>query len=133
MRHVLTFTVLNLTWRWIVWTLLPMAVKVTETYVDDLDGSEGEDITNVSFAFQGATYSIDLNEKNLKKLTKSLEPYISAGTRQRGTSSKRTASKSTGGVDRTAIRAWGEANGYAVSPRGRIKAAVIEAYRAANA
>ena len=110
-----------------------MAVKVTETYVDDLDGSEGEDITNVSFAFQGATYSIDLTEKNLKKLTKALEPYIRAGTRQRGTSSsKRTASKSTGGVDNTAIREWAGVNGHTVSPRGRIKAKVIEAYRAAN-
>ena len=112
-----------------------MAVKVTETYVDDVDGSEGEDITNVSFAFQGATYSIDLNEKNLKKLTKALEPYVSAGTRQRGGTSgnKRAASKSAGGVDNTAIREWAEANGHAVSPRGRIKAEVIEAYRAANA
>ena len=110
-----------------------MAVKVTETYVDDLDGSEGENITTVSFAFQGSTYSIDLSEKNLKKLTKALEPYISAGTKQRGTSSsKRTAAKSSGGVDTAAIREWAEANGYAVSPRGRIKAEVIEAHRAAN-
>ena len=36
------------------------------------------------------------------------------------------------GVDTGAVRAWAAANGIAVSPRGRIKDEVIEAYRAAG-
>ena len=36
------------------------------------------------------------------------------------------------GVDTTAVRAWAAAHGIAVSPRGRIKDEVIEAYRAAG-
>ena len=36
------------------------------------------------------------------------------------------------GVDNAAVRAWAAANGVMVSPRGRIKDDVIEAYRAAG-
>jgi amphi-Trp domain-containing protein len=36
------------------------------------------------------------------------------------------------GVDTAAVRAWAAANGLTVSPRGRIKDEVIEAYRAAG-
>lgn len=36
------------------------------------------------------------------------------------------------GVDTAAVRAWAAANGVTVSPRGRIKDEVIEAYRAAG-
>ncbi|WP_222269356.1 amphi-Trp domain-containing protein [Modestobacter marinus] len=36
------------------------------------------------------------------------------------------------GVDSAAVRAWAAANGMTVSPRGRIKAAVLTAYRAAG-
>ena len=36
------------------------------------------------------------------------------------------------GVDTGAVRAWAAANGLTVSPRGRIKAEVLQAYRAAG-
>jgi amphi-Trp domain-containing protein len=36
------------------------------------------------------------------------------------------------GVDTAAVRAWAAANGFTVSPRGRIREEVIEAYRAAG-
>jgi amphi-Trp domain-containing protein len=36
------------------------------------------------------------------------------------------------GVDTSAVRAWAAANGWTVSPRGRIKDEVIDAYRAAG-
>jgi Lsr2 len=43
-----------------------------------------------------------------------------------------TAEPSFNGVDNAAVRAWAAANGVTVSPRGRIKDEVIEAYRAAG-
>lgn len=43
-----------------------------------------------------------------------------------------TGEPSFNGVDNAAVRAWAAANGLAVSPRGRIKDEVIEAYRAAG-
>jgi amphi-Trp domain-containing protein len=50
---------------------------------------------------------------------------------------RRTAAAASGkpafnGVDTAAVRAWAAANGLTVSPRGRIKDEVIEAYRAAG-
>jgi amphi-Trp domain-containing protein len=51
--------------------------------------------------------------------------------------SRRSASTGTGqsasnGVDTAAVRAWAAANGLSVSPRGRIKADVLQAYRNAG-
>ena len=43
-----------------------------------------------------------------------------------------TGEPSFNGVDNAAVRAWAAANGVTVSPRGRIKDEVIEAYRAAG-
>jgi amphi-Trp domain-containing protein len=51
--------------------------------------------------------------------------------------SRRNAAAGTGkaafnGVDTAAVRAWAAANGVSVSPRGRIKDEVLQAYRAAG-
>ncbi len=51
--------------------------------------------------------------------------------RGRGTAGG-TGKAAFNGVDTAAVRAWAAANGLAVSPRGRIKDEVIEAYRAAG-
>ncbi|WP_345134066.1 Lsr2 family DNA-binding protein [Microbacterium laevaniformans] len=58
-------------------------------------------------------------------------PFLSApaaGAR-RGTS--RSARKASG-VDLAAVREWARANGHTVSERGRVPAAVLEAYAAAQ-
>jgi hypothetical protein len=44
----------------------------------------------------------------------------------------RQAKPAFAGVDPAAVRAWAKGNGVEVSPRGRIKADVIEAFRAAG-
>ena len=51
-----------------------MAKSTITQITDDIDGSA--DAETVSFAFQGASYSIDLAAKNLDKLTKALAPFI---------------------------------------------------------
>lgn len=105
-----------------------MARKVVTHFIDDLDGSEAEG--TVSFALEGVTYEIDLSSKNKDKLRKALQPYIDAGQRTGG---RRVPSGSRGGRnDLAAIRKWAKENGYEVSERGRIPAAVMEAYDAAH-
>jgi len=64
---------------------------------------------------------------------RSATPERSASPRR----SRRNAAAGTGkpasnGVDTAAVRAWAAANGVSVSPRGRIRDEVLEAYRAAG-
>lgn len=109
-----------------------MAQRVLVQLVDDLDGtelSEGQGET-VNFGIDGKTYDIDLSTKNADKLRKALEPYISAGRRSGGGSSRRASSKSD--YDAKAVRAWAKENGYDLPDRGRIPANVREAYAAAG-
>lgn len=114
-----------------------MARRIVHQLVDDIDGSvlgigEGE---SIHFSLNGTAYEIDLTTENADALRAVFEPYISAGRRSS------TASVSRGGSPRkrastspeiAAIRAWAQANGHAVSERGRIPATVVEAYRAAH-
>lgn len=106
-----------------------MARKVITSYVDDIDGSEAEG--TVTFSLDGVAYEVDLSAKNASKLRDVLEPYINAGRKVGGRRSS-GASKSTGRNDLAAIRAWAKDNGHDVSERGRIPAAVIEAYDSAH-
>jgi amphi-Trp domain-containing protein len=52
--------------------------------------------------------------------------------RGRRSTSARAGKSAFNGVDTAAVRAWAAANGLTVSPRGRIKDEVIQAYRAAG-
>lgn len=115
-----------------------MARRIVHQLVDDIDGSvleagEGE---SIHFSLNGNAYEIDLNSENAGALREAFEPYIAAGRRSstaaggpRGGSSRKRSSSSP---EIPAIRAWAQANGHAVSERGRIPAAIVEAYRAAH-
>ena len=61
-----------------------------------------------------------------------LDTYIAAGRKVGGTRRRRRGSSPVADVDPKAVRAWAAAKGYEVSNRGRIPAAVVEAYRAAG-
>ncbi len=105
--------------------------------VDDLDGTvlgigEGE---TVQFALGGTAYEVDLSVENAAELRSLLDPYISAGRRTgSGGSGRSGAPRKRAGRDPevTAIRAWANSNGYEISERGRIPAAILDAYRAAH-
>lgn len=111
-----------------------MAKQVITLLTDDLDGGEADE--SVEFGLDGVSYTIDLSEKNAGKLRKALDPYITSGSRiGRGGLEARRAPRRSGAapgrVDRDqnkAIREWAAKNGYDVSERGRIPAAVIEAF-----
>lgn len=111
-----------------------MAQKVQVLLLDDIDGGEASE--TVSFAIDGKTYEIDLNEANAKKLRDALEPYLKAGRRSGGRSSRAArggARASATGADTAKIRAWAKENGYEVNDRGRVPANIREAYEKASA
>ena len=117
-----------------------MARRIVHQLVDDIDGTvmdagEGE---TVLFSLDGTAYEIDLTTQNAAALRDALAPYVSAGRR---VSSARASGSGSGGgskrrrtgqQDYAAVREWARANGYQVSERGRVPAAVLEAYEAAN-
>ncbi len=118
-----------------------MAKQTIIQLTDDLDGSEASQ--SVTFAYKGKTYSLDLNDENASELDDALAPYIAAAEKsggvQAGRSGKRGArqavpkrSNGSGDPDPKDVRAWAEANGVTVSPRGRISSSVVEQYRAAK-
>ena len=112
-----------------------MAKQTTVTLVDDLDGSNADE--QVEFMVDGKSYEIDLSESNSKKLRDALAPFVmaarrTAGRRARNGSVSAGARSSTDREQNQAIREWAHQQGLQVSERGRISAAVLEAYRAAH-
>jgi hypothetical protein len=121
-----------------------VAQKVLTTLQDDIDGTKASE--TVTFSLDGVTYQIDLNTKHANKLRKTFAPFINAGRRISGRSTRPTAGATPIGtgrsraavtrtptpVDPAAVRAWAAANRVKVSPRGRLSAAVIEQFRAAG-
>lgn len=101
--------------------------------VDDIDGTESKDIQTVTFGLGGATYEVDLNKKNSKKLEDALAPFLKVARKAGGSTGRKTrgtATKSTEDLD--AIRTWAAKNGHTVSSRGRIAQTVKDAYYAAQ-
>lgn len=112
-----------------------MAQKVTVQLVDDIDGGTADE--TVSFSLDGVSYEIDLSARNASALRDAMAQYVGPARRVGGrvttgrTSERRRAGR---GDNRTAqIRQWARANGHKVNERGRIPAAVVEAYEKANA
>lgn len=100
---------------------------------DDLDGSE--DAQTVLLGFKGQTYEIDLGAKNLAALEKALDKYLQVARPvfdEAPRQARRTAAKRGSGEDLTAIREWARGQGMQVADRGRVSAAIISAYHAAN-
>ncbi|MBN9155339.1 MAG: Lsr2 family protein [Microbacterium sp.] len=115
-----------------------MARRIVHQLVDDLDGSvleigSGE---TVLFSLDGVAYEIDLTDENAAALRAAFAPYISAArsisTRRPSTAGASRPRRRTGQQDYSAVRAWAKENGYTLSDRGRVPAAVLEAFEAAH-
>lgn len=106
--------------------------KTTVTQItDDVDGST--DAEEVSFAYEGVQYSIDLSKKNKAALEKALTPYLAAATKvSRRSSGRRSTSNTASRGDLSAVRAWASKQGIEVSARGRIAKSVIDQYDASH-
>jgi hypothetical protein len=108
-----------------------VAQKVQVVLVDDVDGSAASE--TVSFALDGSSYEVDLNESNAAALRDALAPWISVGRRTATRKAAgRKSSRASSGGDASAIRAWAKGAGVEVPERGRIPAKVREAYDAAR-
>ena len=110
-----------------------MAQRTHIVLVDDLTGDvlpDGQGQT-VSFSLDGTQFEIDLKNDNAEKFRDDLKRYVAAARRVGRQPADR---RRTAGIpaDKHAIRAWAKGNGYEVSDRGRIPAAVVAAYEAAN-
>lgn len=113
---------------------------VTEVF-DDFDGTPADQ--SVRFAFNGATYEIDLTRAHFEEFAEALQPWIKAG-RRIGSGAPRSLKKRRKRTQREVeeaasismanakMRKWAGENGYSVSPKGRIPQKVVEAYLEAN-
>ena len=112
-----------------------MAQKVHVEMVDDIDGSIADQ--TVPFSLDGVSYEIDLSDKNAGKLRDEFASWIGHARRSGGrrTTGRRPAggsSTTSSRRDLSAVRGWARANGHQVSDRGRVSAAVQEAYDKAH-
>jgi hypothetical protein len=119
-----------------------MARQTIELLIDDLDGSrlqEGEGDT-VTFAYQGAEYTIDLSQQHVDEFQDAMARYIAAaqkvsGRRANSSSTSARSASTTAKPDKNqlgAVRAWARENGHKVSDRGRVSQEILDAYSAAN-
>ncbi len=98
------------------------------TVTDDFDGSNNAG--TVRFGLDGDLYEVDLSVTNEEELRGFLSHYIQVG--RRISTSGRPYTATNPGVDPRAVRAWADASGVQVSPRGRLSAEVIDQFHAAG-
>lgn len=111
-----------------------MAQRVHIVLEDDLDGTVATE--SVSFGLDGASYEIDLNEKNAAKLREVLSGYVGHARKvgaAKGRRGRRTSSAAANdGHSAREIRDWARSNGMKVPDRGRVSAKVRQAFDAAH-
>lgn len=109
-----------------------MAQKVNIVLVDDLDGTDATQ--TVSFGLDGASYEIDLGDKNAAALREALAGYIGHARKVSvsGRRGRRATSTTALGPSSKQIRDWARSNGFEVSDRGRVSAEIRQAFDAAN-
>lgn len=129
-----------------------MAQRVLVRLIDDIDDSEASQ--TVSFALDGASYEVDLNDDHADELRAALDKFVQAGRRISGkprpVSGKASAGKASspkgfaggtapssgkvaaGKPDNNAIRTWARENGYTLGDKGRIAASIVQAYEEAH-
>jgi general stress protein YciG len=125
-----------------------MARTTKTIYTCDLhEGDEvTQDVAEVSFAFDGSSYEIDLCPDHRVEMEEAFATYVGSARRasRSGTSAPRRTTRAaagsgggraSGGSDREEvqrIREWAREHGHKVSERGRLSSSVLEAYRAAQ-
>jgi nucleoid-associated protein Lsr2 len=108
-----------------------MAQKVHIVLEDDLDGSDATQ--TVTFALDGTSYEIDLNDKNASALRDAFAMYVGHARKVTGgRRGRRNSASSANGHSAKEIRDWARSNGHKVPERGRIPANVREAFEAAS-
>jgi hypothetical protein len=109
---------------------------IRTTTFDDLNPEVDAD-TTIHFALDKHEYEIDLCDPNAEAMRQALAPFIAAARRARNgnvvsiSRKPTTSARQPARVDREqndAIREWARRHGFKVSERGRISAAVLDAF-----
>jgi hypothetical protein len=105
-----------------------MAQRTIVLLEDDLGGGDADE--TLAFGLDGRAYEIDLSTKNAAALRKALAPYVAKARKvsNRSGSASRATRAADSGPDAATLRAWAIENGYEVNARGRVSAAIREAY-----
>ena len=113
-----------------------MAQKVIREFVDDIDGSEAERTFTV--AVDGTHYEIDLSTQNIKEFHEAIAGFVESARKVKASGNSRRARKaSTSDSGRSreqtqAVREWARQQGHSVNDRGRIPAAIQQAFDQAH-
>lgn len=88
----------------------------------------------MTFAFDGGSYAIDLNNEHAAAFRAGMQEYVSAGRKlkQGRNSSSVRKPKDDSQPSSKEVRAWAQENGVEVSPRGRISDSVLAQYIASH-
>jgi hypothetical protein len=110
-----------------------VAQRVQVLLICDLDDND-EGVKTVTFGFDGDDFAIELCEAHRHQLASALGEYIGAARFERGGARRARAAKPAPSLKAGLgdVRDWARANGYEVSNRGRLPAAVRDAYQAAS-
>lgn len=111
-----------------------MARKTIVELVDDLDGSAADE--TVRFGLDGKELEIDLSANHAGVLRDILSDYVAAGRKATSAGFAKSQRAPKVGSNReqlAAVRAWGRNNGFDVNDRGRVSAALQQAFDAAHA
>jgi hypothetical protein len=109
-----------------------MATKTQVVLIDDLTGDLTD--TTVMFALDKTEYEIDLSNENATEMWEGFSRYVEAARKVTcgGRRSAPAPKPTYAGYDPAAVRAWAAGQGIEVNARGRIKADVVEKFRAAG-
>ena len=115
-----------------------MAQKIIREFIDDIDGSEAE--RTFTFAVDGTNYEIDLSSQNIKEFNEAIAGFVESARKVKASSYGRRAGKagvgtSGGGRSREqtqAVRDWARQQGHTINDRGRVPAAIQQAFDQAH-
>ncbi|MBT2597224.1 Lsr2 family protein [Arthrobacter sp. ISL-72] len=107
-----------------------MATQRITSLEDDIDGSEAKE--TVTFAVDGVSYEIDLNDSHAAEIRAALRPYIEAGRKTSTGRGRARAERSKAHHSIAHVRAWAKERGMPVSDRGRVQADIVRKYETAN-
>lgn len=108
-----------------------MVQRVQIVLEDDIDGSTASE--QFTFAFDGISYEIDLNEENAQEFRETMARWTTHARRASNrTGRSRRASAASSGPSATEIREWAKSQGMEVNARGRVPKNVRDAYEAAH-
>lgn len=112
-----------------------MATRTIVMLLSDLSGGDADE--TVTFGLDKVTYEVDLTKDEAARLREALKEYVEVARRVGNTTRSpgrrsTVAPSATTPEERAAIRAWAKENGYRAPERGRLPAATVEAYHAAQ-